>query len=216
MSDVGRDRPGGGGPRVPELVTRLVRSVALLVRLEVEETAARRAAGVRLLRREVVLLLVGTGSLAAAAVVGSWALVRLLDTSVRGWLAAAIVAAGWLLLGWLSLGALARATRRWRHGEAAARRQSEQAQAEADAATTAEALLDVLAAQVVHHEERRLVHAAEHELTSLEHGVEEEAEAVAREADELEERAASALEELVEIITLPGRAGIDTLRRLLP
>jgi hypothetical protein len=202
--------------RTSELAARLVRNIALLVRLEVESAVAGHAARVHELRRQLVLLLVGVGSLAAAALAGSWALVRLLDTSVRGWLAAAIVAAGWLLVGWLPLARFRRTVRGSWEGAPAARLQAEKAQVEADAAATAEALLDDVADQLARHEERRLVQAGEHELASLEHEVEQGADAVADEADELEERAASALEELVEIITLPGRAGIDTLRRLLP
>jgi hypothetical protein len=203
--------PSAGSPAASVLAARVARDLAVLVRVEVEAAAFGHAERLRRPAKDLLRLLAAGASVVFALGFGSWAALRALDATARPWLAALLIGAGWLVLaGLLSVGSR-REFRRWRNADLHAEHLEARARAEADARTSLEALFDRLADELVRHEERRLTHAAGTEIETVERRL---GTALESEADELETRAAGALEALLEIVTLPGRAGIDALRRL--
>jgi signal transduction histidine kinase len=153
-------------------------------------------------------------SLLIALALVSWAVVRALDTTARAWLAALLVGVAWLVLAGMLFVRGRRDLRAWRSAHPHADQLRERAEAEADARTSLEALFDLLAGELARHEEQRLARAAGHELKTVEQELRTEATVLETDAHQIEARAATALQELVEIVTLPGRAGINALRRL--
>jgi len=200
--------------RASDLYLRLSRDLALLIRLEAQAAASRHVAGLKRFTRELALLLVGIAGLTLAALFGSWTLVRLLEPTMRGWLASLVVAAGWSLVAIVSWTTLSGRMRR-RRGSPDAGLATQRARAEADAARSIEELVELLAAELAQSEERRVARAARHELAAAEDELEGEARTLSADAGRIEARAGSAIEELVEIVTLPGRAGIAAIRRLV-
>jgi endonuclease/exonuclease/phosphatase (EEP) superfamily protein YafD len=210
------EQPSGTRESVSVLAGRLARDLAVLVRLELEETAARGSGRLRALIAEVVALAMAGVALLLGLAGLSLAAVFALETRMRPWQAALLVGSGWLLVGALLSFVVAKRLRSRACRQLPADRLQASAQAEADMAATAEALLELLAAQVARHEEARLSHTAAGELGTVGHELAAEAASLETDVGEVEAEIASALEELVEIVTLPGRAGIKALRRLLP
>jgi Putative Actinobacterial Holin-X, holin superfamily III len=198
------------------LATHLACDLAVLVRVEVEAAAWRRAEQLRRPAREISLLVAAAASLVLALALLSWAALHALDTTARAWLAALLVGAAWLILAGLLFVRGRRDLRTWRTDHPQADHPQARTEAEADARTSIEALFDLLAGELARHEEQRLARAAGHELKTVEQELGAKATVLETEAHEIDDRAASALQDLVEIVTLPGRAGIDALRRLLP
>jgi len=188
----------------------------VLLSLEAERVAASHAARLRKLGPLTLRLLAGGIALLLAGGLVSLALVRMLDDSVKPWLAALVVGAGWLLLATvLSLPVLARLRRLLSSDLSLGRDAAELASAESEVRAGSEALLEVLAVRFARQEEQRLERAAEHELARVENGFQEVAAMIEDEAGELESETASALGELVEVVSLPARAGLNALRRLI-
>jgi putative superfamily III holin-X len=208
--------PSSEPPTASGLAARLARDLAVLVRVEVEAAAWDHAAQLRRPAREIRRLLAAAVALALAVAFLLWAVVRALDTTTRPWLAALLVGAAWLVLAGLFSVRGRRELRRWRKAHPRSDHLRERTEAEADARTSLEALFELLAGELTRHEEQRLAGAAGRELKTVRRELGTEATALETDANEIETRAATALQELVEIVTLPGRAGIDALRRLLP
>ena len=198
------------------LAARVARDLAVLVRLEVETAAWSHAAQLRRPAKDLRRLLAAAASLLIALAFMSWAAIRALDTTARPWLATLLVGVAWLALAGLLSVRGRRDFRRWRKAHPHADHLQERTHAEAAARTSLEALFDLLAGELACHEEQRLKRAAGTELRKVEGELGGEATELETDAQEIETRAATALQELLEIVTLPGRAGIDALRRLVP
>jgi Putative Actinobacterial Holin-X, holin superfamily III len=198
------------------LAARVARDLAVLVRLEVEAAVWSHAEQLRRPAKDLRRLLAAAASLLIALAFVSWGAVRALDATARPWLAALLVGGAWLVLAGLLSVRGRRDFRRWRKAHPHADHLRERTQAEADARTSLEALLDLLAGELSRHEEQRVKRAAGKELRTVERELGAEATALETDVHEIETRAATALQELLEIVTLPGRAGIDALRRLFP
>jgi len=204
MKDDQRPRAGAPNTAGSPHVERLAHALAVLVRLEAEASVARRASRLRELGAELRRLVAGAVGLFLGGALIALAVVWGLATALRPWAAALIVGGAMMLLAlMLVLPARRRLARSWD----LARREHEHRhaldRAEREVRESAEALMDELVEQLTRREQHRLTRAAGRELGAVEH-----------EAEELGEGAATALEELVEILTLPGRAGIDALRRI--
>jgi len=219
MSDSARANavaPAAQPPTASVLAARVARDLAVLVRLEVETAALNHAEQLRPPAKDFRRLLAATASLLIALTFSSWAAVRALDTTARSWLSALLVGGAWFVLAVMLSVRPLRDLRRWRSAHTGSDLLLERTQAEADARTSMEALFDLLADELTRHEEQRLKHAVGTELRTVERELDAEATEIEKDAHEIEARAATALQELFEIVTLPGRAGIDAFRRLLP
>jgi hypothetical protein len=216
MSGVSQDADRAGPSPAPDHAARLARAFATLARLEVEAAAADHASRLRELRRELTRLAAGAVALLLATGLLSVAVVWALATAIPSWAAALIVGAGLLALAGALVVPAARDLRRAVHGSwPGADRAGALANAEDDVRTSAEALLEALAHRVAHEEEHRLEHAGEHALETVRQELADEARTFELGAEELESETETALGELVEIVSLPGRAGLDALRRLI-
>lgn len=198
------------------LVARLARDLAVLVRVEAEAAVLRRAREARRTTVDVLQVVAAGAAVLVALGALTWAAVRGLDTTaLPGWAAPLVVAGGWLVLA----AGLARPALTLVSSLDELRSDEHDAQAreaaETDARASVEALLDVVLSELARHEQRRLVDAARDELDDLGDAVEDIADGIEDDVRDLEERAESALEELVDIVTLPGRRGLDALRRLV-
>jgi hypothetical protein len=198
------------------LAARVARDLAVLVRLEVETAVWNHAEQLRRPAKGLRRLITAAASLLIALAFVSWAALRALDATARPWLTALLIGGAWLVLAALLSVRGRRDLRRWREAQAHADHLRERTQAEADARASLEALFDLLAGELSRHEEQRLKRGVGIELKTVEGELGADATELETDAHAIETRAATALQELLEIVTLPGRAGIDALRRLVP
>jgi hypothetical protein len=211
------DRSSDAGRSVPsaDAGVRLARAVSLLVRVEVERAVRAREPRLRALARDGFRLAMGGVAVLVAASLLSYAVVRALETTMSGWLAALLVATSLLVIGAILVVPVVKRARRLRQplagGEAASLEQ-----AEAETAAAAVAIAEVIAGELARAEERTLVRSAEHDLGSAETEILRAGSEFEAAAERIEREAQPALGELADIIGQTGEAGLRVLRRLLP
>jgi hypothetical protein len=173
----------------------------VLVRWELELSAARRAPQVRAASRELVAAVVSAAGLFLALAVVTFAIEQALTLAVRPWLAAAIVAGGWVCIAGLLLGfdlpwRLKRRLDELDSKETLEAAMAGRADAEAGAREAAARFARSLADEVVRHERDQIAQGAQ----NLRDTVERDTEA--------------ALREILDALLAPGRAGIGLLESL--
>jgi hypothetical protein len=204
-----------GSPPAGDAGRRLARAVSLLVELEAEQTVRERESQLRALAADALRIALAGMAFLVAAVLLSYAIVRALETATSAWLAASVVAAGWLVVAAALAVPVVRRIQRVSLGTAADR-SARLALAEAEAASAAAALASIVAGEIARAEERRLVGAAERELAGVEGAFAGAEGDLLVNAERMESEALPALGELTDIIGQTGQVGLRVLRRLLP